>query len=52
MLHKGVDLDATNQGTDGAPTFEDIKRRAEARNRGMSEEAIEFADIGIKIIEE
>lgn len=52
MLHKGVDLDESNKGTDGAPTFEDIKRRAEARNRGLSEEQVEFMDIGIKIIEE
>jgi hypothetical protein len=50
MLHKGVDLD--EQKEDGVPTFEDIKRRAEAKNRGMSEEQVEFAGIGIKIIEE
>lgn len=50
MLHKGVDLD--EQREDGVPTFDDIKRRAEAKNRGLSEEQIEFADIGIKIIEE
>jgi hypothetical protein len=50
MLHKGVDLDEGSN--DGTPTFEDIKRRAEARNRGVSEEQLEFADIGIQIIEE
>lgn len=50
MLHKGVDLDKDVK-TD-VPSFEDIKRRAEARNSGVSEEAIEFAGIGIKIIEE
>jgi hypothetical protein len=51
MLHKGVDLDEGVK-TSNVPTFEEIKRRAEARNRGLSEEQIEFADIGIKIIEE
>lgn len=50
MLHKGVDLDE-NAKTD-APTFDEIRRRAEARNRGISEEAVELGDIGIKIIEE
>lgn len=50
MLHKGVDLDDVRN--DGTPTFEDIKRRAEAKARGISEEAYEFAEIGIQIIEE
>lgn len=49
-LHKGLDLDKEN--TDGGPSFEDIKRRAEAKNRGISEEQVEFMDIGIQIIEE
>jgi len=46
---KGVDLDAT-RGSD--TSFEDVKRRAEAKVRGVSEEQIEFANIGIAIIEE
>lgn len=49
MLHKNIDIEDRDESV---PTFDDIKRRAEARNRGVSEEAIEFADIGIKIIEE
>jgi hypothetical protein len=46
---KGVDLD---EGKSDTPTFEDIKRRAEAKNRGISEEQLEFADIGIAVFEE
>jgi hypothetical protein len=51
MLHKGVDLDEGVKTSD-LPTFDEIKRRAEARNRGVSEEKLELADIGIQIIEE
>lgn len=51
MLHKGVDLDKDNK-SDDVPSFDDIKRRAEARNTGLSEEQIEFAAVGIQIIEE
>lgn len=51
MLHKQIDLDKDNKETD-VPTFEDMKRRAEAKNRGLSEEQIEFATVGIQIIEE
>jgi hypothetical protein len=49
MLHKGVNLD---EQAEGVPTFEEIKRRAEAKNRGISEEAYELGEIGIQIIEE
>lgn len=49
MLHKGVDIEDRDESV---PTFDEIKRRAEAKNRGVSEEALEFADIGIQIIEE
>lgn len=51
MLHKGVDLDKDNN-SDDVPSFDDIKRRAEARNTGLTEEQIEFATVGIQIIEE
>lgn len=44
---KGVDLDEPSEKD--APTFEDIKRRAEAQLRGVSAEALEFAEIGIGI---
>jgi hypothetical protein len=44
---KGVDLDEPSEKD--APTFEDIKRRAEAQLRGVSPEALEFAEIGIGI---
>lgn len=47
---KGIDLDAQNKDSDSS--FEEIKRRAEAKLRGISEEEIEFSDIGIAVIEE
>lgn len=50
MLHKNVNLD--DDETAGVPTFEEIKRRAESKNRGVSEEEYEFGEIGIQIIEE
>lgn len=49
MLHKGVDLD---EETQEGPTFEDVKRRAQAKLSGVSEDAIAFGEIGIQIIEE
>jgi hypothetical protein len=49
---KGVDLDENRGKNDDTPTFEDIKRRAEAKTRGVSEEVVEFANIGIAVIEE
>lgn len=42
---KGVDLDA-NRSSD-TPSFEDIKNRAAAKARGVSQEALEFSQIGI-----
>lgn len=48
---KGVDLDAQKGGS-GDASFEEVKRRAEAKLRGVSEEEIEFSEIGIGIIEE
>ncbi|QJD50805.1 tail assembly chaperone [Streptomyces phage Bmoc] len=44
---KGISLDDPNEGD--APSFEDIKRRAEAKAKGVSAEALEFAEIGIGI---
>lgn len=52
MLHKGLDLDEEKRQEENIPSFEDMKRRAEAKNRGLSEEQIEFAAVGIQIIEE
>lgn len=51
---KGIDLDEQSGKTGNAdtPSFDDIKRRAEAKARGVSEEQLEFADIGIAVIEE
>ncbi|QGH76367.1 hypothetical protein SEA_DAUBENSKI_59 [Streptomyces phage Daubenski] len=43
---KGIDLEEPQSD---APTFDDIKRRAEAKNRGVSTEVLEFAEIGIGI---
>jgi transcriptional regulator NrdR family protein len=48
---KGIDLDAqSNKSNDSS--FEEVKRRAEASLRGISEEEVEFAGIGIAVIEE
>ncbi|WP_143675297.1 hypothetical protein [Streptomyces sp. JV178] len=47
---KGIDLEDPTDST--ATTFEDIKRRAEAKNQGVSPETLEFAEIGIGILEE
>lgn len=47
---KGVDLDEETGKKD--TSFEDIKRRAEAKNRGVSEEELELSDIGIAVIED
>jgi hypothetical protein len=44
---KGVDLDDPKDSD--TPSFEDVKRRAEAKARGISTEALEFAEIGIGI---
>lgn len=46
---QGVDLD---ENTNKDSSFEEVKRRAEAKLKGVSEEEIEFADIGIAVIEE
>lgn len=47
---KGVDLDENK--SKNSSSFEDVKRRAEAKARGVSEEQISFGEIGIAIIEE
>lgn len=47
---KGIDLDDKVGKTD--TSFEEIKRRAEAKLTGVSEEELGFADIGIAVIEE
>lgn len=44
---KGVDLD--EPGDKEAPTFEEVKRRADAKLRGVSAEVLEFNEIGIGI---
>ncbi|QIN94027.1 hypothetical protein PP459_gp207 [Streptomyces phage Wakanda] len=49
---KGIDLDEDKRSNGDTPSFDDIKRRAEAKARGMTEEQIEFADIGIAVVEE
>lgn len=46
---KGINLDE-KRGDE--LTFEDIKRRAEAKNRGVSEEQIEFGEVGFAVIQE
>jgi hypothetical protein len=44
---KGVDLD--EPGDKESATFEEVKRRADAKLRGVSAEELEFAEIGIGI---
>lgn len=48
---KGIDLDEQKKSPDET-SFDEVKRRAEAKLRGVSEEEIEFSDIGIAVIEE
>lgn len=47
---KGVDLDAASKST--TESFDEVKRRAEAKLRGVSEEEVEFGSIGIAVFEE
>ncbi|UMO76251.1 hypothetical protein SEA_TOMAS_62 [Streptomyces phage Tomas] len=44
---KGIDLEDPHD--ESAASFEDVKRRAEAKLKGVSEESLEFAEIGIAI---
>jgi hypothetical protein len=48
---KGIDLDE-QRGQSNDSSFEEVKRRAEAKLRGVSEEELEFTDIGIGVVEE
>lgn len=45
---KGVNLDEAQADT----SFEDVKRRAEAKLRGMTEEQYELTEIGIGLVED
>lgn len=47
---KGIDLDAESNKSNSS--FDEVKRRAEAKLRGVSEEEVGFGDIGIAVIEE
>lgn len=47
---KGIDLDEKMGSTD--TSFDDVKRRAESKLHGVSEEQIEFSSIGIAVEEE
>lgn len=46
---KGINLD---EGEPAQDRFEAVKRRAEAKRRGVSEESLELAEFGVDIIEE
>lgn len=46
---KGINLDEDN---DAKERFEAVKRRAEARMTGKSEEQLELAEFGLEIVEE
>jgi methyltransferase-like protein len=43
---KGIDLNKNEQGN---TAFEEVKKRAEARLRGMSEEQLDLSEVGILI---
>jgi hypothetical protein len=47
---KGVEL--PDPDSEGLPTFEDVKRRAQAKASGMSEDQIAFMDVGILVLED
>lgn len=47
---KGIEL--PDPESEGLPTFEDVKRRAQARASGLSEEQIGFMDVGILVVED
>ena len=44
---KGIDLD---EGSDTKERFDEVKRRAEARLQGKSEEELEMSEFGIELI--
>lgn len=53
LMNGGEDIgeygaNANSEGT----TFEDVKRRAEAKLMGVSETQLEFAELGIQVIED
>ena len=50
---QGIDLDKNKKkSSDENPDFEAIKRRAQAKLAGMTEEQVELADIGVIVIDE
>lgn len=46
---KGINLDENN---DAKERFDAVKRRAEAKRQGKSVESLEFAELGLDIVEE
>lgn len=48
---KGINLDSANRESQ-EEAFEKVKRRAQAKLAGVSEEEIEFGEIGINLIVE
>lgn len=49
---KGIDLDKESNRESPEQAFARIERRAKARLAGMSEDELEFQEIGIEFIEE
>jgi len=43
---KGIDID---KGRGESTAFEEVKKRAEAKLRGMSEEQLDLSEVGISI---
>lgn len=44
---QGIDIDKNK--SDGADAFEEVKRRAQAKLAGMSEEELDLSEVGISI---
>lgn len=48
---KGIDLGGNEEGSDKSSSFEDVKRRAESKLTGLTEDELSFSDAGLGFIE-
>lgn len=49
---QGVDIPEEPETSEGTPSFEDVVRRAQAKARGVSEDALYLEEIGFHVEEE
>ena len=49
---KGIDLDKNDSNQAESSSFDDVKRRAEAKLRGVTEDQLSFAEAGMGFEEE